>query len=213
MPAINRHGVAGLAVVLRYHGRKLLQRHMCREALPLVVKPGLGEKRIVVARAHRVIPLPRGQFAALWLSVHQHLRHAFRVSLRLLEHRELIGVHRLIFMDRRLDVPACKVPAIAARERARPQPSHRNTLPVAVIDVARRPRLTRVLERQTRGRFQAASGIFACPQAAIPLAPTAVAHNSTIIDLRLQNCTNDLFTMHPVIAFVSDRCRFYRVRH
>ena len=153
MPPINRHGVAGLAVVLGHHGRKLLQRHVSREALPLVVKPGLGEKRIVVARAHRVIPLPCGQFAALWLPVHQHLRHSFRVPFRLLEHRELIGVHRLIFMDRRLDVPARKVSAIAARERARPQPSHRNALPVAVIDVARRPRLARVLERQTQGPF------------------------------------------------------------
>ncbi len=150
MPSINRDGVTGLAIVVRHHGRKLFQRYVSREALPLVVKPGLREKRIVVARAHRVIPLPCGQFAALWLPVHKHLRHAFRVSLRLLEHRELIGVHRLILMDGRLDVPTCKVPAIAARERARSQPSHRNALPVAVINVARRPRLARVLEWQTQ---------------------------------------------------------------
>ena len=85
------HRVAGLAVVLRHYGRKLLQRYVSREALPLVVKPGLGEKRIVVARTHRVILLPCGQLAVLWLPIHQHLRHTLRVSLGLLEHRELVG--------------------------------------------------------------------------------------------------------------------------
>src|ERR1700735_5477238 len=105
------------------------------ELVPAIVEPGFGIQGVVVAGAHGVIPLPRGQFAVLRLSIHQRLRHTMSVAFRLLEHGELIGVYRLILMDAGLDVPAGEVSAIAARKCACPETADRNTLPVAVVDV------------------------------------------------------------------------------
>ena len=76
-------------------------------------------------------------------------RCARGIALYLLEHGELIRVHRLIFMDARLDMPAREVSAITPGKRPRAKSADRNSLPVAVINVSRDARHARVFKRQS----------------------------------------------------------------
>ena len=151
MPAIYSDGVARFAVVIGNDGRKLLQRYVGGKAVPLVVEPRFREEGIIIARANGVVPLPIGEFAALRLAVHQHLGYTPCVAFRLLEHRELIGIHRLIFMDAGLDVPACEIAAITARERACTKATHGDALPIAVINITDIARHPGILERKSQG--------------------------------------------------------------
>src|SRR5882757_4261604 len=59
-----------------------------------------------------------------------------RISVRLLEHGELVGIHRLIFVRAGLDMPACKVAAIAAGKSSRAKAADRNSLPIAVVNIS-----------------------------------------------------------------------------
>src|SRR5204863_3442353 len=66
----------------------------------------------------------------------QSLCRTGRLIFGLLEHRELIRIHRLEFMNTRLQMPTGKISAIASRKRACTKASDRRALPVAVVDVA-----------------------------------------------------------------------------
>ncbi len=73
------------------------------------------------------------------MAVHQHLRDAVSVAFRLLKHRELIGIHWLIFVDGSFDVPAREIAAIAAGKRSCSQAANGNTLPIAIVDISGNP--------------------------------------------------------------------------
>ena len=85
------------------------------------------------------------------MAVHQHLGRAVGVALGLLKHGELIGIDRLIFVDRGLDVPAGEVSPIAAGKCAGPHAADGNALPVAIVDIARIARHAGIIERLAEG--------------------------------------------------------------
>src|ERR1700692_1266345 len=87
------------------------------------------------------------------MAVHQHLGGALRVAFRLLEHGELIGIHRLILIHCGLDMPAREVAAIAPGKRPGSKAADRDTLPVAVIDITGYARHSWIFERKSQWAF------------------------------------------------------------
>ena len=57
---------------------------------------------------------------------------------------------KLVFVNGSFDMPPCKIPAIAARERASAYTADRRTLPIAIVDSARWQGDTAILQRQTQ---------------------------------------------------------------
>src|ERR1700721_2030580 len=80
------------------------------------------------------------------MAIHQDTGDAMCISVRLLEHGELIGIHRLIFVNPGLNMPACKVAAIAAGKSSRAQAPNGNSLPIAVVNISGNARNPRVVE-------------------------------------------------------------------
>ena len=106
------------------------------EFVPLVVVPGFGIERGVFAGADRIVPLPTRKLAVFGMIVHQDTCAVPSASpCDLLEHRELIGVDRVVFVDGGLDVPASEVAAIGARKCSGAESADGSALPVAVVDV------------------------------------------------------------------------------
>ena len=58
MPSIYGNGIAGFAVIFWKYGRELLERDVRRKFIPAIVVPGFWIKRIVIARAEGIVPLP-----------------------------------------------------------------------------------------------------------------------------------------------------------
>ncbi len=136
MPAINRHGIAALAIVVGKHGRELLEHHVRRKFFPAIVVPGFRIKRVIVASADGIVPLPRIERSLLRVRGGQHLRNALS-AFSFLIHGKLVRPHRLIFVDTALDVPARKVAAISARESSGAEAADRSALPVTVVNHSR----------------------------------------------------------------------------
>jgi hypothetical protein len=82
------------------------------------------------------------------MPVQQYLGGSLGFTLGLLEHGELVCVDRFILVVRGFDMPAREIAAIAARKSSGSQAPYWNTLPVAVIDVARYACNTRILKRK-----------------------------------------------------------------
>lgn len=87
------------------------------------------------------------------MAVHQHLRCAIGIALRLLKHGKLIGIYRLIFMDPGLDVPTRKVSPIAAGKCSGAEAAHRNALPIAIVDIAGNARHAWIRQWQPQRAF------------------------------------------------------------
>src|SRR5882724_9288611 len=66
---------------------------------------------------------------------HKYTRSSRGFADNLLEHGELVGGHRNIFVDATLEVPAREVAAIGAREGSGAESADRGALPIAVVDV------------------------------------------------------------------------------
>src|SRR5258708_1821786 len=110
---------------------------MRREFLPSVVKPRLRIERVVIARAHGIIPIPTAELAYRRRISEQNPSRSRGRSLRLLKHRELIGVHRAIFVHTGFNVPPRKIASESPGKRPCAESAHRRTLPETVINVAR----------------------------------------------------------------------------
>src|ERR1700751_1271151 len=117
MPAVDRDRIAALAVVVRQDGRGLFQHHGGGKFLPFVVLPGFWVKRIIIARANRIVPLPGAQFSMLRMPRGQYLRNTVS-TFGFLIHGKLVCPDGFILMDSGLDVPAREVSAIGPRECA-----------------------------------------------------------------------------------------------
>src|SRR5262245_11073574 len=65
----------------------------------------------------------------------QYLGGPSRIAFRLLKHRKLVGINRLIAMYARLQMPPSKVAAKRAREGSRSKAADRRALPVAVVNM------------------------------------------------------------------------------
>ena len=85
------------------------------------------------------------------MAVHQYLRYAMCVALRLLKHGELVGIADAIVVHACLDVPAREVSAIGAGKRARAEAAHGRALPIAVVDVVAVAPDAGIVERQADG--------------------------------------------------------------
>src|SRR5882757_9195829 len=73
------------------------------------------------------------------------------ISIRLLEHGELVGIYRFIFVHASLDMPACKVAAIAAGKSSRAKAADRNSLPIAVVNISRNARDSGIAKWKPQG--------------------------------------------------------------
>jgi len=83
------------------------------------------------------------------MAVHQHLRRSRGIAFGTLIQRKLIRIHRLIFVDPSLDVPAREIAPVAARECSGPEAPHGRALPVAIVDAAGRAAHPWILKGQT----------------------------------------------------------------
>src|SRR5262249_17487357 len=135
MPAVDRDGITGFAIVVRQDRRKLLDGNVRRKLVPLVVEPRLGIEGRVFARALGIVPAPRFQIIAFRVTSEQNFRSSCCVTFGLVEHGEGIGGNGLIAVNTGLNVPASEVSAEGLGEGAGTEASDRSALPVAVVDV------------------------------------------------------------------------------
>ena len=140
---------------------------MRRKFLPPVVKPRLRIERVIVARAHGIIPLPTAQLASRRMVGEKNACGSCGRALGLLKHRELIGIHRVIFVYAGFDVPSRKIASEGSGKRACPESAHRRTLPETVIDVTRVQRrffCAGIFQRLPDGTLPSCFGdVFAAP--------------------------------------------------
>src|SRR5712691_10300135 len=137
MPTIDRNRIARFPVIVRKDWRKLLEDDMRRKFLPSVIKPGLRIERIVVARAHGIIPIPTAQLPSRRMIGEENARSSRGRSFRLLKHRELIGVRGAIFVYTGFNVPPGKIASESPGKGPCAESAHRRTLPETVVNVAR----------------------------------------------------------------------------
>src|ERR1700746_4113058 len=107
---------------------------MSRKFLPSAIKPGLRIKRVGVAPVQEIIPIPTAQLASRRMIGEENLRCSRGRTLRLLKHRELIGVHLAMFVYTGFQVTP---PKIASESLGTRLSARRQTLPETVINVAR----------------------------------------------------------------------------
>ena len=135
--------------------------------LPVVVKSRLRIDRVLVGCAHGLIPLPTSQLASRWMVGENNACGSCGRALGLLKHRELIGIHRVIFVYAGFDVPSRKIASEGSGKRACPESAHRRTLPETVIDVTRVQRrffCAGIFQRLPDGTLPSCFGdVFAAP--------------------------------------------------
>ena len=134
MPAVNRDRIAGFAVVVREHGRVLLQNHVSGKFVPLVVVPGLRIQGRVFPCSYGIVPSPASQLSVFGMIGHQDPRRSRGITLRLLEHCKFIHIDGFVFVNAGLDMPAGEVSAIGAGEGACAHTANRRSLPIAIVD-------------------------------------------------------------------------------
>src|SRR5215470_6116043 len=98
-----------------------------------------------------------------WMSGKQNFGNAIRITFGLLEHRKLVRIDGLIFVNARLNVPAGEVSTKSSRKSAGAESTYRSSLPKAVVNVTTIERWlfrARVFERLSDGTFPGNFGNF-----------------------------------------------------
>ena len=134
MPAIYGDRIAGFAVVVGENRGELLQGDVRRQFVPSIVVPGLGVECVVSARTNGIIPFPGTELLILGMIGEEDLRDALRGAVGFLVNGKLVGVNSFVFMYAGFQVPARKIAAVGARERAGAKTADRRALPVTVVD-------------------------------------------------------------------------------
>src|SRR6266852_6803724 len=148
MPAIHSNRITRLTVIIGQHWRKLFEHDVGWEFIPLVVVPRLRIQRRILPRTHWVVPLPACERSIRRMIRHQYASCTLRVSLALLKHRKLVGIHGCVFVNSRLHMPADEISPVASREGSRTESADGRTLPITVIDITGYARHARFLERK-----------------------------------------------------------------